>query len=634
VGRREFMKRIVLWLTGTALMTALLACESEQPPANTCAPDLGIAQVVYSDPVLMGTRFTVNGTGFDESCGSVTMRFSGYYGGTQVDVDVIPLVESLNRITFTASAGFLGQLGSSGSVFSGNIVVRILKAGFATNEAFYPVQFEVGSALQPILSMVNPMDVTLYAPVTTWGGGYIHGDEGTSHAVLEGIFTYDSGGSFPVTGVETPIYLVEETDRTRGYFHYVPDIAGISPGTFVGSVYVVNRHTDGTVLESGSLGVTFILGSSFVTGLSPVESTLGGILTIEGAGFIGATTEETLTFLVEGTAYPYGGDPQTVAGLELIGRFLDGGHVQYDIIPTRIDNRLVATDFGFQRGSFVGTVTPVLEYRSEQIYGFPTDVTFTLGPMKQVGYVQFQDSFSRTLREFGLRPVESYVREAILEKMRRAYEDVNVEFRSDWPEDYYPGGYSIIEITGPDPNGKGIFGYDNTPGKDVWNLRIHDRIGGVNAETQEDGFPGYGGVFIDSVLCWSSHPPDSVVCPTGFEPEPEFDRIFDPLRNDEVTAGEYPSGPDPERTAQIAEAITVFGNLIGDITAHELGHSFGLAHPYGAPDLYHNEPPGPGCLMDAGAYRPFDERTELFGARPGSWCGDEGPYLETILPLN
>ena len=33
-----------------------------------------------------------------------------------------------------------------------------------------------------------------------------------------------------------------------------------------------------------------------------------------------------------------------------------------------------------------------------------------------------------------------------------------------------------VDIEGPDPNALGLLGYDNTPGKDVGNQRLFDRI--------------------------------------------------------------------------------------------------------------------------------------------------------------
>ena len=83
------------------------------------------------------------------------------------------------------------------------------------------------------------------------------------------------------------------------------------------------------------------------------------------------------------------------------------------------------------------------------------------------------------------------------------YAGINVEFRTEPPLDF--AQYAEVDIGGPDPNGLGLLGYDNTPGKDVGNSRLYDRIGGVNAATQGDGFPGYGGVFSDNFLGFSAH---------------------------------------------------------------------------------------------------------------------------------
>ncbi|MFH1438383.1 MAG: hypothetical protein ABIJ56_21925 [Pseudomonadota bacterium] len=614
-----------------------VACKNGNGTPHDCALQLAISGVSHPGTLLAGSTMEIQGSGFDSACGQVEVVFSGYYGGRDVEVVASPEVASLNRLNLTADSGFLGQFGSPGGSFSGNLGVRIAVASETANEVFYPVQFDIAAALSPILTDVSPVDVTLNAAVSVSGDGLIRDGEGTTHAILDGTFEPETGGTIAISGARTAVLLVEENDRTRGYFLFIPSLVGIVPGSFTGTVMLRNEHADSTVTGSGAIAASFNLGTGFVTGISPSRTSLGGVLTVEGAGFIGATTEETMTLLIEGTAIPYGGDPAAVTDLELIGNFVDGGHVTYDVIPivdTDTNDRLIAADFGFQRGSFSGTVTPILSYRGDMVEGVPTHIDFELGPVKQVVFVDFTHGFIDTLELFGLRAVSLHVKERVIGKMRQIYNGINVEFRTEEPVDYYPGGYAALEISGPDPNGIGLFGYDNTPGKDVWNLRLHDRIGGVNAETQEDGHRGYGGVFIDSVLCWSEDSPGIVVCPAGLDPEPQFDTIFDPVRNQEVVAGEYPGGSDAARVAQIAEAIRVLGNIIGDTAAHELGHSFGLAHPYGATDLVHNEPPGPGCLMDAGAYRPFDERAELHGDPPGTWCGDEWGYLQTIMPID
>lgn len=83
-----------------------------------------------------------------------------------------------------------------------------------------------------------------------------------------------------------------------------------------------------------------------------------------------------------------------------------------------------------------------------------------------------------------------------------------------------------------------------------------------------------------------------------------------------------------DRPRQIACAIHALGTLVGSTISHELGHSLGLADPYG-PSI-HNEGDQADRLMDAD--RPFEERAEIEGAGPSRFCADEYEYLRRILP--
>jgi hypothetical protein len=172
-------------------------------------------------------------------------------------------------------------------------------------------------------------------------------------------------------------------------------------------------------------------------------------------------------------------------------------------------------------------------------------------------------------------------------------------------------------------------------------MRLYDHIGGVNAVTQEDGSPGYGGIFAEEFLGFSQHPAGVQRLPV---PAPLFDQIFDPFRPDqdglEVTANDLATGgitrvrdgalcPATDRPTQLGCAIFVLGNLIGTTLTHEVGHSLGLANPFG--DGYHDAGDLPNRLMDAGGARPFEERAELKGQGPAVFCDSEYDYLRNMI---
>ena len=74
----------------------------------------------------------------------------------------------------------------------------------------------------------------------------------------------------------------------------------------------------------------------------------------------------------------------------------------------------------------------------------------------------------------------------------------------------------------------------------------------------------------------------------------------------------------------------VLGNLIGTTMTHEIGHSLGLANPFG--DGFHDSGDLPNRLMESGGDRPFEERAELDGQGPAVFCGTAFDYLRSILP--
>jgi hypothetical protein len=618
---------------GAGLLIAAAACDAGSSGPDWCSAGPALDRIRASEPVLPGTTIVLAGSGFDPACGDVLLVFRGTLDGRPVEARVAPSLESVTRAAYAAGPDLFAGLGADRGAFVGEAGIRVAAAG-RVREAWLPFRFRLETGLSPRVDVVSPSRLTLNAPVLVRGDGLLEGAEGTTEAVLSGTFRPDGGTApeVPVAGVRIPVGPVEAGDRTRGEFPWSTAIAGIRPGAFSGTLVLENAHRGGETRASPPLDVAIEVGRSMVTGIEPPRSSLGAVVAVRGAGFVGGRPDEVTTLRLDGTAFPHGGVEVPVDGLEIVTTFRDGAIAEYVPIPAVRDGRLVAADFGFARGRFVGSVVPVLRDGSDRVEGIASPFDLELGPVRQVVWVSFLPGFSDALRRFGLHAVEGDVRGAVLAKLRRVYPGVNVEFREARPDDYYAGGYAILEIGGPDPNGRGLFGYDNTPGKDVGNLRLHDRIGGANAETQEDGYAGYGGVFVESLLCWSAHPPADVACPDALG-EPDFDRVFDPVRAREAAAGEYPDGPDPARAAAIAEAVRVLGNVVGDTAAHEFGHSLGLANPYGAADRVHRDPPSDACLMDAGAHRPFAERAER-GSPGAGFCGDEIPYLREILPVD
>jgi len=572
----------------------------------------------FADPARATTRLVLRGT-FTPAGGSA-QPWQASLAATEVD----------DAHAYAVAAGW--SLPAANGHFEGSAVAQSDSAidGSTRQSAPTPVAFDVADTLQPhAAALVAGQSGALHVNdlVVVQGDGFLLGtDEGETRVV--------------VGGVEVAARPLAEApwDRTRVAFPFVPAIAGIKPGSFTGTVAVRNVFAAGADKPGGTLPISVTIVKPEVTAVAPTAASLGQYVDIAGGGFVGAASDEVTLLHLVGNFTPAGGGRAAAVDLMLVPHFSSGNQLRYvldeaDALGRVIDLRRVA-------GTFTGQVTPIARKGADEVEGATTAATLSVSPVKQVIYLRFLPSYFDSLRLYGLANAEPLVRARILAVTARDYAGINVEFRDKQPTDF--ALYSQVDVEGPDPNALGLLGYDNTPGKDVGNQRLFDRIGGVNATTQSDGYPGYGGIFVENFLGFSAHPASRVA---KLEVDPtHFDAIFDPLRPDTgnpASAAEVRAGIAAlddtsrclgarDRATRIGCAVFVLGNLVGTTLTHEAGHSLGLADPTG--EEFHDLGDGINRLMDAGGDRPFEERAELLGQGPAVFCGDEYIYLRTILP--
>jgi len=461
------------------------------------------------------------------------------------------------------------------------------------------------------------------------GSGFVTADEGTVTARVVGTFTGDDGDT--AVDASLDVLPAEAGDRDRGLLTLTTDLGGIGPGVFDGTIELVSELRSGATSRSTvrPMRVEFIAPDVF--GFEPAGVPLGAWAFVRGAGFVGGRADVITTLALEGTV-TRDGVPEAFGPTEVVPEFVDGQTLRIAMEAVASEGQLVSRLFDAREARFEGTATVVVSQGAASITGAPAPVSLQVTPPGQVVVLRFLPSYEGTLRRFGLAAAQAEVEAAVVARVRSIYGGVNLDVRLDEPTDMAPGGWSVVEIGGPDPNGLGVLGYDNSPGKDVGNLRLFDAIGGQNAETQADGYPGYGGIFIESMLYWSSHPDLPGADPAGRpEPDPLFDEIFDPVRTYPATVAEVRGDGDPDRVAKVQRAIAALGSMVGETSAHEIGHSLGLAEPFGPTTVFHNSGDTPGCLMDTGSARPLGERAAQDGFTPTHLCGDHPAYLLQVL---
>jgi hypothetical protein len=603
---------------------------------------------VQPQTVVPGSKLLVSGGPFAEgSWSDVRLRIEGTFeasGQRAVDWSLPARVVDAQTLAVDLPPSRVRALAEGArGVLRGAATVRATARGTGATHTSDPMQIEldVAASLTPEVGSVQTEGpLTVNAELAVRGRGLLRGGgEGRTHAVLSGCFRRRGDDECVSTEpVRVPVQV--EAGRSQGHFRFSPQIAGIEPARFEGTLVLRNEHAGGGVAEGRSHDVQYRLLAPHVTRLSPRVVSLGQRLQVRGGGFVGGPDGATWLRL-QGMLVPVRQNRRAQAvDVSVVVQPRAGSKAIYvvnedDALGQQLELR------GGGGTTFVGEAVPTVAWQDERVVGPATEVSFEVGRLRQVVHLDFGRGYMRSLAHFGLRAADSAVRARLLEVLRRDYAGLAVDFRTEAPENY--ALHTTLEISGQDPNGLGLLGYDNTPGKDTGNQRLDEQIGGVNAKTQQDGSPGYGGIFVQSLFGFSTHPNGLVS-----EPRPDadatFDAIFDPFRPDvggePVRAADVAGGirprqdgegcPASSRREQLRCAVFVLGSLIGTTASHELGHALGLSDPYG--ERVHPEGDAPNRLMDAGHHRPFLERAELYGLGPARFCKRAYEYLRAILP--
>ncbi len=637
------------------LLAIALSCGGDDPRPDPWLSELRLTDVQPATLVphslinIEGSRFV------DGTLGTTELHLSGRFtasDGTasEVNIDVGPLsfvdFEHMQVAFAEEAQGFFPSLDGD---FDGEawVEVKSVLDGVTYESEPIALEFALRSELKPSLSDAQTGELFFVNDrVDVRGEGFFLSDgEGTTTAVVTGCFR--AGGIGACVDVEEqafPLVAEQSNDRQNGHFVLSPDLVGIAGGVFEGAVEIVNRHAGGAELRANPIDVTYeflppTLFSVDVDGIS-----LGQYVQFLGGGFVSTSDGDgsggTELFL-DGGFTPAGSGTSVPVDLLLLPEVLEGRTLRY--VMNEDDELGRAIDLREVTGTFVGRVRLRVAYDGVVQVGEELPINFELKPVKQVVHLRFLPDYVNTLRHFGLRAVDREIRERVLAVVARDYAGVNLEVRQEVPADF--ALYATVDIAGEDLNGLGLLGYDNTAGKDVGNVRLYDHIGGVNAVTQQDGYPGFGGVFIESMFAFSKHPKGLADGISGADEL--FDESFDPFRPDmgkgkPVSASDFPAGgigvpivdpgcPATSRPKQIECAVWVLGNMIGTTVSHEIAHSLGLANP-DLPGAFHNEGDEENRLMDNGGDRPFAERAQLEGQGPGRFCRGAYDYLREILP--
>jgi hypothetical protein len=638
-------------LVATLLFLGCGQKSSDDKPTNSFEREpLTVAVGFDREAVLESSRlrFTLRGTDrITADTKSARVRFEGK-GGDYPDLETFYAGEVTRegdvgdlQVDLEAGPSLWEELDpADGEKFTGRIVIEVYdSAGLRVTGEVASASFVFRSDLAPSVDAVDVDEVYVDEAVDIQGSGFLRPSEGETVAVVrEGTLRNPDGSEVDLAGER----LTVRWDGRRGeaLLPIQPDVFGVRPSSFQGTLKFVNEFENGRSIEGpGTVRVAGDIQKSYIAGLSPQEASRGQRVTIEGRGFVASGQYDNIGMVLryEGTFDPADDEKETrqMTGTNAIERsptrVAAEDRIRQNVWYSVTDDRELE-GLGATPGTFEGEITPILLDGETQQAGIPWEGTFRVLPTKQVVYLKYLPSFSKALETYGLRNVEGAIRDRIVSVIERDYGDYHVEVREEAPEDFVD--YATVELGGPDPTGTRSFGYDNSfngVAKDTGNLYVADYLGGVNADAAEEFNNPYGGIFISSFTFFSP-----TLSPDNPYASEKFDEILEPFMPDlggtPVRGTEWPEGP---RTDAIERAVQMVGSVIGNTVTHEVGHSLGMTFVEGdftrPQDVFHNPIAGP-FIMDAGADRPFKERAELSGGERPTFNPQNKSYLDRVLP--
>jgi hypothetical protein len=621
---------------GTSLLATLFAtlcgCQGDGH-GGALLPPLAIEAV--NPPILLpNTRVAISGRGFVvPDVADLLVVFQGQIGDARVEFAVPPERVDDGLLEVPVTGPVEQALIRDSGRFEGRVtVMRTPRIAAPPDQTSRSVDLGLARTLTPRLTLASPSGADEVFPmevIALQGDDLLLGREGTTLVALRGVMHTDSPPrAIFIDGLEVP---AEPSDATRRAASFVltPDLLGVVPGRFEGELVPVNAHADGTTVRGAPWPLTLRLAAPRIDRVTPETASRGRWIRVTGRGFMApdGLLQAAMVLQLEGRFVAASGEVTEWLGadaLTLVPDAFVGNTSMSFVIRPEADEAGVFRGLGATPGRFSGTMTPLVFLGPDRARGTPFPFGLEIARPRQMVHLRALPGFDEALIEFGLLAEKEAVKARILEVCQRDYAGLAISFSWEAPSDY--AEYGVVEIAGRDPNGSGLFGLDNTAGKDVGNLRFDDVVGGFNADTQLGGYAAYGGVFPGEFMQLSVR--------SGAHPlaSPRFDDIFGPVS---PALGGRPAEPGEgigagARAWEIAEAVRVLGNLVGSTISHEVGHTLGLAAYDGQ---FHNPGDNPGWIMDSGTYRSFAERAEIDGEGPSFFEPLSRSYLESILPL-